>query len=147
MARGYYALIKWDAPTKQYEVEFPDLPGCVTVADGFVEAGEQAVDALAGWIETALDTDQEVPEPTDIQPAFKRAKGASLVWVPAPPVKTKAVPVTISLREHLLEKIDRAAANEGMTRSSFITFHALQAAGQKDWAKKVKTTGRRRSRA
>ncbi|MBX3502554.1 MAG: type II toxin-antitoxin system HicB family antitoxin [Alphaproteobacteria bacterium] len=147
MARGYYGLIKRDAATKQYEVEFPDLPGCVTVADSFVEAGESAVDALAGWIEAALDTGQEIPPPTDIQPAFKRARGASLVWVPAPPIKTKAVPVTISLREHLLEKIDRAAADEGMTRSSFITFHALQAAGQKAWARKVKSTGRRRSAA
>ena len=54
MASWYYALVTRDAKTRQYEIEFPDLPGCVSVAGSLQEAGAAAMEALAAWIETAV---------------------------------------------------------------------------------------------
>lgn len=44
----YYAIfIQTD---EAIEVEFPDLPGCVTFGETWEEAYENAVDVLAGWL-------------------------------------------------------------------------------------------------
>ena len=47
----YYALFKKSDAT--IEVEFPDLPGCVTFADNWDKAVENATDVLAGWLANA----------------------------------------------------------------------------------------------
>jgi predicted RNase H-like HicB family nuclease len=147
MVRGYYALIKKDEATGQYEVEFPDLPGCVSVADGFIEAGAAAAEALEGWLEVAEETGQAIPAPTDIQSAYKRSRGSQIVWVPAPAIKSKAIAVSISITERALRKIDAAASEAGLNRSSFIAHAALAAAGEKDAANKVKAKARKRAKA
>jgi antitoxin HicB len=40
-----------------------ELPGCITQGDTFEELGEMIVDAMRGWIETAIADSEEVPEP------------------------------------------------------------------------------------
>jgi predicted RNase H-like HicB family nuclease len=127
MASWYYALVTRDARTRQYEIEFPDLPGCVSVADSLQEAGAAAMEALAAWIETAVVRDRPIPEPTDIQTQYLKKRHAILMSVPAPAFKVKAVPVTISLNERVLDKIDAAASDAGLTRSAFIAQAALAA--------------------
>ncbi len=47
----YYAI--FTEAEKAVEVEFPDLPGCVTFGDTYDEAYENAVDVLAGWLANA----------------------------------------------------------------------------------------------
>lgn len=130
MVNSYYALAKRDAPTGQYEIEFPDLPGCVSVADSFQDVLPAATEALAAWMETAVARDRPIPEPTDIHAYYlrKRNAGIILISVQAPPLKVKAVPVTISLNERVLGKIDAAATEAGLTRSAFIAQAALAAA-------------------
>ena len=44
----YYALFK--KTSKAIEVEFPDLPGCVTFGKTWEDALEKAEDVLAGWL-------------------------------------------------------------------------------------------------
>ena len=44
-------------------VWFPDLPGCMTEADTFVEVGEMAEDAFRAWITHRYETGLEIPEP------------------------------------------------------------------------------------
>jgi len=61
MASWYYALVTRDGKSRQYEIEFPDLPGCVSVADSLQEAGSAAMEALAAWIETAAARDRPIP--------------------------------------------------------------------------------------
>ncbi len=49
--KRYYALFK---KTKEaIEVEFPDLPGCVTFGKNWDDAIENATDVLAGWLANA----------------------------------------------------------------------------------------------
>ena len=128
MASWYYALVTRDAKTRQYEIEFPDLPGCVSVADSLQEAGAAAMEALAAWIETAVVRDRPIPEPTDIHAQYLKKRHPILLSVPAPAFKVKAVPVTISLNERVLDKIDAAARDAGLTRSAFIAQAVLAAA-------------------
>ena len=46
--KRYYAL--FTKRREVVEVEFPDLPGCVTFGVGWDEAYENAVDVLAAWL-------------------------------------------------------------------------------------------------
>lgn len=49
-----------------YSVEIPDLLGCCTQGDTLEEALEMAHDASLGWIITAIEEDEEIPEPSKI---------------------------------------------------------------------------------
>ncbi|HEV2613835.1 MAG TPA: type II toxin-antitoxin system HicB family antitoxin [Gammaproteobacteria bacterium] len=46
--KHYYALFK--KTSEAIEVEFPDLPGCVTFGSNWEEAISNAEDVLAGWL-------------------------------------------------------------------------------------------------
>ena len=49
-----------------YSVMFPDLLGCVTQGDTLEEAIEMAEDAALGWLLTALEENEKIPEATNI---------------------------------------------------------------------------------
>ena len=49
--KRYFAIFKPNS--KNIEVEFPDLIGCVTFGKNWDEAIENAVDVLAGWLANA----------------------------------------------------------------------------------------------
>ena len=44
-------------------VWFPDLPGCMTQADNFVEVGEMAADAVRAWITYRYEAGLPIPDP------------------------------------------------------------------------------------
>lgn len=50
-----------------YSVEIPDLLGCVTQGDNLEEAMEMAQDAALGWILTAIEEEEEIPMPSQIE--------------------------------------------------------------------------------
>lgn len=50
-----------------YSVEVPDLLGCVTQGDNLEEAMEMAQDAALGWILTAIEEEEEIPIPSQIE--------------------------------------------------------------------------------
>lgn len=50
-----------------FSVEIPDLEGCYTQGDSLEEAIEMAQDAALGWILTAIEDDEEIPEASDIE--------------------------------------------------------------------------------
>lgn len=49
-----------------YWVEFPDLEGCQTYGETLNETMAHAQEALAGYILTILEDNQQIPEPSDI---------------------------------------------------------------------------------
>ncbi len=51
IAKGYYAIFEYSSDA--VEVEFPDLPGCLTFGKNMEEAYEAAVDAASGWLQLA----------------------------------------------------------------------------------------------
>lgn len=52
---------------KAWGVVVPDLLGCFSAGDTLEEALIQAEHAIAGWIETAIDDGQAIPQPSHIE--------------------------------------------------------------------------------
>lgn len=52
---------------KGYSVEVPDLLGCVTQGDNLEQTMEMAQDAALGWILTAIEENEEIPTPSQIE--------------------------------------------------------------------------------
>ncbi len=68
---NYYKKINYPLTVLQeedgsYFAEYPDLKGCMTVADTFQEIYEMAEDAKIAWLETALENNIPIPAPKDI---------------------------------------------------------------------------------
>ena len=51
-------------PEGGYVIEFPDLPGCLSVADTLDEIAPMAEDARRLWMESMYDNGMEIPLPT-----------------------------------------------------------------------------------
>jgi antitoxin HicB len=87
-----------------------ELPGCMTQGDTFEELGEMIEDAMRGWIETALEDGQEIPEPRPVE----SYSGKFIVRVPR------------SLHRELVD----AAEREGVSLNMFVSTALGKAVGQ-----------------
>ncbi len=76
-------------PEDGYLVEVPDLPGCMTTAMDPFEAYARVREAIEAWVEDALESGEEVPEPS--QPARR----------------TVAVKMTEDAYQNLVERANR----------------------------------------
>jgi predicted RNase H-like HicB family nuclease len=119
--RRYVALIRKESRS-DYGVEFPDFPGCVTAGSTLDEALAMAEEALEGHVEVMREHSESVPEPGGLDVVLRNPDlaGAVAVLVPLREKKGRAIPIRITLDEHLLADIDQAAARDGMTRSAFL---------------------------
>jgi predicted RNase H-like HicB family nuclease len=110
-----------------YSVSFPDLEGCFSQGETFDAAARFAAEAMAQWLEVRGNY-PAAGDPAKLAKAIIKA-GAIPAAIEAPPLKVKVVPVTISLSEIALRRIDAAATLQGVTRSAFISSATLAAAG------------------
>lgn len=88
-----------------------ELPGCMTQADKFEEVEAMIRDAMAAWIETALDDGEPIPLPK----AVEAYSGRLMVRMPK------------SLHETLTE----AAEENGVSLNAFVNAALGKAVGQK----------------
>lgn len=108
-----------------YGIGFPDFPGCVSSAANFDEAVQRGAAVLAFHVAGMVEDGDRLPMIRGLAElradrAFRAdAKGALIVAVPLDP-PGKPVRLNISLDEHLVEQIDRAATASGQTRSGFL---------------------------
>jgi antitoxin HicB len=65
LKRSYRKVISGDAD-EGFLIEVPDLPGCMTAGETMEEAVSMLPEAMAAWLESALDRGLPVPEPTVI---------------------------------------------------------------------------------
>lgn len=120
------ALIHKD-PDSHYGVSFPDLPGCTSAGDTEQDALTNAAAAVAGHIDVMAEHGDPIPLPRSLDqlradPAFAEDFGdhVAVALVPfAPP--GKIVRINITIDEHLLAAIDRAARARGSTRSGLLS--------------------------
>ena len=117
MANKYVALVRKDADS-DFGVEFPDLPGCITVGRGLDEALAFAEEALAGHLRFLAAEGEAIPAPSSLEEVMADPDNAGtvMVLVPAPPSRGRSVPVNITMDEFLLAEIDRAAGKRGRSR-------------------------------
>lgn len=114
-----------------YGVVIPDLPGCFSAGDTMDEALCNAEEAIAAWIDAALDAGMEIPAPTEIAVLRKRHKEyKGWVWALAsidPAALDDTLErVNISLPRRVLHRLDNQAKAAGETRSGFIARLALE---------------------
>lgn len=118
-----YALIHREAGV--FGLSFPDFPGVIatgrTAEDAIRKGSEALTFHVAGMVEDgdplpALRSLDELERDPDYR---SDAEDAVVAMVPFD-LPARAVRVNISLDEHLLAAIDRAAAAEGRTRSGFL---------------------------
>ena len=50
-----------------YSVVIPDLLGCCTQGENLEDAIQMAEDAALGWLLTALEENEEIPQPTEMK--------------------------------------------------------------------------------
>ena len=66
--------------TEAFGVVVPDLAGCFSAGDTMDEALTNAEEAITAWIEAALDSGLEIPQPSDID-ALRKTHKAYKSWV------------------------------------------------------------------
>lgn len=123
MAR-YFAIL--DGEPGAFGVSFPDLPGCVAMGKDENEAYANALDALSEWIRDARKAGA-TPKPRPIEELRRDpdvietlAEGGAFIAVPLVIESGRPVRANISIDEGLLDAIDSAAKEAGLTRSSFL---------------------------
>jgi predicted RNase H-like HicB family nuclease len=63
----YPILIEEGTKAEAFGVVVPDLPGCFSAGDTRDEAVEAAKEAMAAWIDAALDQGTPVPPPSSLE--------------------------------------------------------------------------------
>lgn len=115
----FVGLVRKDADSA-FGVEFPDLPGCFSAADVADEIISNASEALELWFQG-----RDLVEPSSMSAIIDRvgdslSEGAFLVAVPFVRNSGKVVRVNVSIDQGMLDAIDAAASERGLTRSAFL---------------------------
>ncbi|MDO8838957.1 MAG: type II toxin-antitoxin system HicB family antitoxin [Parvibaculum sp.] len=121
----YVAMVHKEEDTG-YGVSFPDFPGCIAAGDTLTEALVDAANALAFHVAGMREDDGPIPAPRELDEIVadpelaEDREGAFLTLVPLIEDRGVSKRVNISLDPGLLEAIDEAAKDRGMTRSNFL---------------------------
>ena len=102
-------------------ISFPDFPGCLSAANNMDDAIARGAKALAAHVKSMVETDQTFPAIRTVDDIRRTENlgGAVIVAVPVE-LPGKSVPIRITMDEHLLAELDRAANTSGTTRSGKI---------------------------
>ena len=120
----YYAIFKQSK--NAIEVEFPDLPGCVTFGNTWDKAMENATDVLAAWLANAEP--KFVKEPSSFKKLSTRFKNEKLMPIALDErilesyEELKRINIIFPLR--LLKKIDEFRKRTGLKRSTLLKIAA-----------------------
>ena len=123
-----YPLYVHHDPGSAYGGIFPDFPGCFTAAVELADLPRMAQEAVEAFFE---GEDMEIPPPSEIDRWMddEDLQGGFwlLVEIDLAQVNAKPVRLNISLPAHLVQRIDRAAEAEHMSRSGFLARAAQKA--------------------
>lgn len=86
-----------------------ELPGCMTEADTFAEAGEMILDAMSAWIESAIEDGDPIPEPR--------------------PEETFSGKFVTRVPRSLHRQLSEAARRDGVSLNAFINVTLARAVG------------------
>lgn len=121
----YVAFIHKE-PGSLYGVSFPDLPGCISAGPTADAALHNAVEALAGHVAAMKADGDPIPDPQALDDILadddllEDREGATFALIPLILDRGSSVRVNVSIDAGLLEALDVAARDRGMTRSAFI---------------------------
>lgn len=121
----YVGLIHKDEGS-DYGISFPDVPGCVSTGATADAASRNAVAALALHIGAMVYDGEAIPPARDLDDILSDPeladwrKDAVAVLVPLVLDRGSNVRLNISMDRGLVEAIDAAARQRGMSRSAFL---------------------------
>lgn len=123
MSSSTYALIHGDPG--RYGISFPDFPGCIAGGETLDEALVRGVEALAFHVRGMVGDGDPLPilrtlEQLHGDPDFAADARDAVIAVVQVEMPGRAVRVNVSIDEHLLDAIDRAARAAGQSRSAFL---------------------------
>ena len=116
----YIAIIHKGEGTA-YGVTLPDFPGCFSAADTLDDVPRNVQEAVELWAE-GEEIAPPVPSSFEEVARSEAARGGMLMLVDITFdfLDPNVVPVNISMPVHMRNRIDRAARDRGLTRSSFL---------------------------
>jgi predicted RNase H-like HicB family nuclease len=119
-------------PNSDYEVSFPDVPGCITAGRTLDEARAMAVEALELHLQGMTEDGSAIPEPSSLESVMADAanRDGVVTLIPAPAMDGPGVRVNVIMPEDLLTEIDRHVESHGLTRSGFLADAAKRAIGK-----------------
>jgi predicted RNase H-like HicB family nuclease len=128
MKRQLYPAVLERGPKGTFGAWFPDFPGCVAGGKSQEETIEKAENTLAQAVDLLFEQGRSLPQPTPIE-RIVLPKGCDLlayfiVGVDPPDPSER---VNVYLPKSLIGRIDRRAAELGMSRSSFFGLAATTA--------------------
>jgi predicted RNase H-like HicB family nuclease len=128
MKRRLYPAVLERGPKATFGAWFPDFPGCVAGGRSQEETIEKAENTLAQAVDALFEKGRPLPEPTPIE-QIVLPKGCDLVAYfmvgVDPPDPSERV--NVYLPKSLISRVDRRAAELGMSRSSFFGLAATNA--------------------
>lgn len=120
----YPVLIEEGGKDTAFGVVVPDLPGCFSAGDSLDEALDAVKEAVAAWVDAALDAGQAVPAPSSLESA-RRLPGyegwtVGLVELDPAVFDDSIERVNITLPKRVLRRLDDLAATRHQSRGAFI---------------------------
>ncbi|HVB90448.1 MAG TPA: type II toxin-antitoxin system HicB family antitoxin [Beijerinckiaceae bacterium] len=116
-----------DGKPGAYGLVVPDLPGCTTMGKTAEAVYRNAIEAVRIWAQDAIESGDALPAPRDMEAlradpevAAPLREGASFVHVPLLIDRGMPTRANVSIDKGLLDAIDEAAAERGLTRSAFL---------------------------
>jgi hypothetical protein len=104
-----------------FAIRFPDLPDRTVTAASVHEVRERARHLLAEQLRDAPDLFRDDP-PTPLDEAFGQVRYPEVILEISVPVPRRpVVRINITMREDLLEMVDRAAQAQDLSRSRFLS--------------------------
>ena len=129
----YPILIEEGSKDAAFGVVVPDLPGCFSAGDTLDEALDAVKEAVAAWVDTALDAGNVVPAASSLEDARRLPgyEGWTVGVVELDPAlfDDSIERVNITLPKRVLRRLDDLAANRHQSRGAFIadlTMHLRQ---------------------
>src|SRR6202011_1831086 len=128
MKRRLYPAVLERGPKGTFGAWFPDFPGCVAGGKSQEEAIEKAENTLAQAVDVLAEHGRSLPQPTPIE-RIVLPKGCDLVayFIVGVDPPDPSERVNVYLPKSLIGRIDRRAAELGMSRSSFFGLAATAA--------------------
>ncbi len=128
MKRRLYPAVLERGPKGTFGAWFPDFPGCVAGGKSQEETIEKAENTLAQAVDAMAEHGRTLPEPTPLErvvlPRGSDLLAYFIVGVDPPDPSER---VNVYLPKSLIGRVDRRAAELGMSRSSFFGLAATTA--------------------
>ncbi len=130
MSVRYPIAIEHGTEQAAFGIVVPDLPGCFSAGDTLDEAMIGVEEAVAAWIDAALDAGDAVPVPSSLDVIRSNADYAgwafAIVSVDPGLLDDTVERVNITLPRRVLKRLDALARAAGESRSGYIAQLTLE---------------------